>query len=167
MTEPLILPAPTLRVVSPKMNPAIKAQWVAALRSGTYSQVRGYLSSASGMCCLGVLCDLAKQAQIGDWVPEVEYDDNEGITELKEYRSFFEENNYEVPPEPVAAFAGFIDTTNPYVRINADFAERCGVQQLGRLGDISTDGYFIIDLATLNDNGIPFSVIADLIEEQL
>lgn len=42
-----------------KMNPEIKAQWVAALRSGTYPQGQSVLRSLDGRyCCLGVLCDL-------------------------------------------------------------------------------------------------------------
>lgn len=46
-----------------KMNPDIKARWVAALRSGEYKQGRGRLrSSANEFCCLGVLCNLHAQA---------------------------------------------------------------------------------------------------------
>lgn len=40
------------------MNPSIKAKWVAALRSGEYEQCAGTLRNDSGMCCLGVLCDV-------------------------------------------------------------------------------------------------------------
>ena len=42
-----------------KMNPEIKAQWVAALRSGDYKQGRQQLRDADNFfCCLGVLCNL-------------------------------------------------------------------------------------------------------------
>lgn len=41
-----------------KMNPEIKAKWVAALRSGEYKQGKGSLSTGGEFCCLGVLCDL-------------------------------------------------------------------------------------------------------------
>jgi hypothetical protein len=42
-----------------KLNPEIKARWVAALRSGEYTQTTGMLKRAENtMCCLGVLCDL-------------------------------------------------------------------------------------------------------------
>lgn len=46
------------------MNPEIKAQWLAALRSGNYIQGKYYLQSfdVTGeqhtFCCLGVLCDI-------------------------------------------------------------------------------------------------------------
>lgn len=41
---------------SPKMDPALKAKWVSALRSGDYLQARGTLFDGKGHCCLGVLC---------------------------------------------------------------------------------------------------------------
>lgn len=41
------------------MNADLKAKWIAALRSGDYRQVQGYLHNEGGFCCLGVLCDLA------------------------------------------------------------------------------------------------------------
>lgn len=40
------------------MNPSIKASWVEALRSGDYSQGKGWLRKGDAYCCLGVLCDL-------------------------------------------------------------------------------------------------------------
>lgn len=46
-----------------KMNQEIKAQWVAALRSGEYKQGRHQLRSPDNdFCCLGVLCNLHAQA---------------------------------------------------------------------------------------------------------
>lgn len=56
------------------MNPEIKAQWVAALRSGDYLQGVGSLRYEGGFdgsmryCCLGVLCDLAVKAGVGAWI---------------------------------------------------------------------------------------------------
>lgn len=51
------------------MLPEIKAQWVAALRSGEFLRGQGYLTrvNADGSeqdCCLGVLCKLAIKAGI-------------------------------------------------------------------------------------------------------
>lgn len=42
------------------MDPEIKAKWIAALRSGTYSQTKCTLRDPKGFCCLGVLCDLVR-----------------------------------------------------------------------------------------------------------
>lgn len=42
------------------MNPGIRAQWCAALRSGEYKRGTGRLHQFDDrFCCLGVLCDLA------------------------------------------------------------------------------------------------------------
>lgn len=49
------------------MNPEIKAQWIAALRSGTYLQGVGALHVNGDYCCLGVLCDLHAKAGLGTW----------------------------------------------------------------------------------------------------
>lgn len=49
------------------MNPTIKAQWIAALRSGDYLQGVGALHANGGYCCLGVLCDLHAKAGLGQW----------------------------------------------------------------------------------------------------
>jgi hypothetical protein len=45
------------------MDPEIKAKWIAALRSGDYSQTESYLRNYHGFCCLGVLCDLIEPEQ--------------------------------------------------------------------------------------------------------
>ena len=41
-----------------------RKQWVAALRSGNYTQTRGVLRNAQGFCCLGVACDISG---LGEW----------------------------------------------------------------------------------------------------
>lgn len=42
------------------MDKKLKAEWVAALRSGKYKQAKGKLLNpkTGGMCCLGVLCHI-------------------------------------------------------------------------------------------------------------
>lgn len=52
-----------------KMNPEVKAEWVAALRSGEYKQTkeRVLADGRGGFCCLGVLCDLYAKAQGSQW----------------------------------------------------------------------------------------------------
>jgi len=66
------------------MNKEIKAAWVAALRSGSYSRGTGYLRQRNDKgrlqyCCLGVLCNLGAQAK-NKWYEDSDlfyYDDNE------------------------------------------------------------------------------------------
>lgn len=48
------------------MNVEWKAKWIAALRSGLYSQTTGVLKDENGYCCLGVLCDISG---LGQWEP--------------------------------------------------------------------------------------------------
>lgn len=43
----------------PKMNAAVKAQWLRALRSGEWTQITEILGdTGKGRCCLGVLADV-------------------------------------------------------------------------------------------------------------
>lgn len=50
------------------MDPVIKKAWVGALRSGKYTQGRHALRETVGdkvtHCCLGVLCELAAEANV-------------------------------------------------------------------------------------------------------
>jgi hypothetical protein len=41
------------------MDAALKAKWVAALRSGEYQQGKGKFEHDGKFCCLGVLCKVA------------------------------------------------------------------------------------------------------------
>lgn len=53
------------------MKSDIKAQWIAALRSGEYEQGHGLLHPTDNTyCCLGVLCDLHAKAGLGMWVDD-------------------------------------------------------------------------------------------------
>jgi hypothetical protein len=80
------------------MNPEIKAEWVAALRSGEYKQGRSYLGQRLDdemyYCCLGVLCEVTKE-RLGIQAEEV--------SEVVHYQS---RNAY--PPYRVMDFAGLI-----------------------------------------------------------
>jgi len=49
------------------MKPEIKAQWLAALRSGDYQQGRSLLHYEDQFCCLGVLCDLYAKDTGNTW----------------------------------------------------------------------------------------------------
>jgi hypothetical protein len=82
-----------------KMNPEVKARWVAALRSGEYQQTRGRLYRDGAMCCLGVLCDIHAKEHGLKWEPEgsrVTYLESTGL-----------------PPLPVLEWAGLGFDENP------------------------------------------------------
>ena len=76
----------------PPMDPALKAEWLKALRSGKYEQARETLRDTSvrscpAFCCLGVLCDLydSKAWKVADSAMSYsrwEYDDDDETGEL-------------------------------------------------------------------------------------
>lgn len=125
--------------MSARMNPEIKAQWVAALRSGEFAQGFSALHSQEpvGYCCLGVLCVLAQRAGIVEASPEsnglVRYGTSDDSTEVAYL------------PQEVITWAGLA----------------------GRNPRVSATGPYGKSLSQMNDEGAPFSVIADHIEEYL
>jgi hypothetical protein len=123
-----------------KMNPAIKAQWVAALRSGEYAQATGHLRRDAGFCCLGVLTDIAVKAGVGKWV--------EGRDGGFEYPDGENGVRYTLLPNGVACWAG-LPTDDVGCGPTVDIAG------------------FVTQLADHNDSGRTFAQIADAIEAQL
>jgi hypothetical protein len=73
-----------------KMNPQIKAEWMARLRSGEFEQGKRALQKNGKFCCLGVLSEIAADAGVaercsfnsvngdGDPVVSVRYNDYTG-----------------------------------------------------------------------------------------
>ncbi len=49
------------------MNPEIKQQWIAALKSGNYQQGKQALRNGDKYCCLGVLCDIYSKEKNIEW----------------------------------------------------------------------------------------------------
>lgn len=131
------------------MNPEIKAKWLEALRSGEYQQGRERLKSPDSnprYCCLGVLCDLAVKEGVARWDDSVVIDEHVAI-DAAGRRAWAE------LPFGVAVWAGVVDSGgdpdgNPWVDDPAHDGERN-------------------TLASLNDSGVSFREIADIIEAQL
>jgi len=126
------------------MNPEIKAQWVADLRSGEFEQGQNYLNVDGKLCCLGVLCEQAVKTGVID-----SHDNGYGIV--------IYDGKDNVLSEKVRAWAGLpeagpevVNESNPSVTVD-DTA---------------------VSLAELNDgeNGWTrrtFEQIADIIDAQL
>ena len=109
------------------MNPEIRAQWCAALRSGDYAQADGYLHRATGACCLGVLCDLAVKAKV--------------IGEPVDCGGFWSfEGNAHFLPAAVMTWAG-IRENDPVV------------YGAGALSNLNDDGTPFAEIADLIDGG--------------
>jgi hypothetical protein len=125
-------------------NQTVIKQWVDALRSGDYKQTTGYLhridadyETPAGMCCLGVLCDLAVKADV------VQAHAIGGG--LMQYG-----NETHVLPRVVKEWAG-LEFDNPYVDHVVDYD---GVPEPAH-----------DPLSLLNDDfGLGFEAIADAIE---
>jgi len=120
------------------MDKEIKAQWIAALRSGRYRQgycfLKAEVDGISHFCCLGVLCELALEAG----VVSSEMPDNAGIVN-------YAEGSYTLPAV-VRHWSGIQSSVGSF-RVN------------GRRGE---------SLATLNDtNRLDFNSIAIVIENEL
>lgn len=120
------------------MKKEVAEKWVAALRSGDYEQGKYSLRNASGQyCCLGVLCEITGVKKTGT--------DEEGATK------YGDSNGY-LPPS--ASKLSGIDISNG--SFNGKPVRWPDSIPQSRRASTS--------LTTLNDQGVPFSAIADFIE---
>lgn len=117
--------------------------WVAALRSGDYKQASMALRVSDKFCCLGVLCDISKT---GTWV--CEYDPEENPLQDKRYYRVNGFEDYTQLPVPVRDWLG-IPEGDPAIDIpeTRDHENDCSA----------------VTLAGLNDQGLTFNQIADVI----
>lgn len=120
------------------MKPEIKARWVAALRSGKYEQAYGALRRNVGFCCLGVLCDVASEDQIGKWEPS--HMEVQRVQKIYQFNCHNKQSSDGLLPGPVMEWAG-LSCPSPVVEAST--------------------------LVGHNDEGESFSEIADLIERYL
>lgn len=139
------------------MKKEIADIWVKALRSGNYKQTEGHLKAGDGYCCLGVLCEVLG----AKFVPNPEYykgdEDRSGkpIRSRAPYVVEFQGKTLaptDVLPEEIASVAG-INTNGG--RFNFDNEAVDGDTKFPYTHD---------ELTELNDFGIGFGKIADVIE---
>lgn len=124
------------------MKPEIKEMWVNALRSGDYPQNHdGKLRNENGYCCLGVLCDLYAKENNKEW------GDYRILGDGYDFEDYFD-----FPPQSVIEWAG-LSNKNPAVEVVYDEED-----------EPFSDNE---PLASLNDKGMPFDEIANLISSQL
>lgn len=74
-------------------------RWVAALRSGEYTQARKSLRDGDSFCCFGVLCDLAARDGGPQWKKEKPFKDDWHFA----YRTSF-------PPEKITEYVGLTES---------------------------------------------------------
>lgn len=133
------------------MNRDVGRLWVKTLRSNRFKQGRGYLGGEAGHCCLGVLCELAVEAGV-----ITRADDDRTMTDvlIYAYRGPSAVSGYRefLPPE-VVEWAG-LPNASPSVPAAV-------VPRSVYAAEIFQDP----SLASLNDYGTSFDLIADMIEE--
>lgn len=131
-----------------ELDPEAKRQWIEALRDPERKQARGFLNNGTGMCCLGVACDIS---EVGGW-QDHSFDGNvwynPGIGWGHEDKGL---------PNPVAKWLGV--PTDPNYR-----PENPRVPGLLVKNDYETGLDSDVSLAQLNDSGFTFAQIADVIE---
>jgi hypothetical protein len=135
-----------MNIQQEKMDQRVKQLWVDELRNGGHEQGTGYLkrqhpgNDTPEYCCLGILCEIAVR---------------EGV----------------IAPAVASAFEAWVDTIYSYEGGENKLLPRDVQRWAGLEGaDVKvelTDDEGPRFLAGINDTGIPFTVIADLIEKQL
>jgi len=143
------------------MQKYYKDLWIQALRSGKYKQGRGYLKyildKEGFYCCLGVLEEIVRN----DPSNSLEKDFNSG-------RAFC---SVEVTNEVFARHAGITspyDLEFPYdseISFEIKLTKDHPILKMENFENFDINQR--IHLSSLNDKGIQFEVIANLIEEQL
>lgn len=157
------------------MKASIRTKWLAALRSGEYKQnTDGALRKHDCYCCLGVLCDVVAP---GQWT------DDFGVGGL--YRSYIKcddgsriNSSTTLPSRTLMEMLGFKESpSNPDSGIRSgtiDVAEDHPIWDRliahpdlrGKISEV--DEWQVanrLELTALNDAGISFKDIADIIEE--
>jgi len=102
-----------------KIKPEVKEDWLAALRSGEYTQGKDFLCRANGsMCCLGVLRDTIDE---GDWYFDEE--ENAWRSTARKRDDLDYDNGLTMPTSKTYKAAGLNeDTANMLARLNDDGA---------------------------------------------
>lgn len=125
----------------PKLIPERKQEWIAALRSGEFTQGKGSLNLDNKYCCLGVACELAARAGIVSDRIIVRHPVTNSV--FVRY-----DGEAEYLPRSVRIWlfgSDDIQLRNPIIETKSQSPS----------------------LASLNDSGVSFSKIANYIEEQL
>lgn len=151
------------------MDARIKAEWTDLLRSGNFNQGSQKLHTSTRnedgterheFCCLGVLCELAVEAGIVDRVELSPADGYEGPDVTYAYVPKVDPTDrtaVHYPPQEVAEWAGLRDT-NPYVNTTPEDFPSGDREYLRAQRQV---------IANANDDGAPFTKIADIIDDQL
>lgn len=154
------------------MNKEIADRWVTELRSGNYPQTTGMLhviesttERPTGFCCLGVLCEMAVKDGVIDPPTdgaESNFDEEVIIT----YAVYGDGEGSALPDHRVLEYAELrteTGSTLEYQDVSDLLSSEEVVAIFGRYPeDVLPDRQ--VSLVDLNDNGVDFGLIADIIE---
>lgn len=130
------------------MKREAKQEWVAALRSGAYAQIRGRLKGKEGYCCLGVLSEICAAKGHGTWSVRGVF------THAIKPRAGADKEHYQDATLLPASLANWLD-------LETDGTLPFKVRKSATNNELEPTTY---SLAQANDDGCSFSQIADLIE---
>lgn len=155
------------------MNAAIKAELVERLRSGKYIQGKEKLATKEGddtlYCCLGVLCEIAVERGIINRIEQdVECWDCENPDACIPKVEVHYDHTYDATlPEKVVNWAGIesVDIDDRSASDNFDDYEGMGRFEAER--HKRTGNVVHASLAGMNDDGVPFTEIAQFIEDEV
>lgn len=145
-------PKEEVKELSKEEKIEVYKEWIEALRSGKYKQTKNVLKTRlslnneeCGYCCLGVLCEIEKERfGLTEYAPSLYIEDEE-------------DEGKEIPnPNPCFIF----DETEESLPVKA--IKALGWADNNYLGLISGNR----KLAALNDEGVEFPEIADIIEDE-
>lgn len=150
------------------MKKEIADRWVQELRSGRYSQTVGnlHISDSStdrrpvGFCCLGVLCSMAVEDGVIDPPSSTTARYADGIVTYNEY-----EGLQSLPGPAVLDYATLSSETGEGLTLDdvKDFLTSDQVRAV--FHQPNPEDWYVTTLVDMNDNGVPFSTIADIIEK--
>lgn len=155
------------------MNAAIKAELVERLRSGKYAQGKEKLATKEGddtlYCCLGVLCEMAVERGIINRIEQdVEcWDCENPDTCVTKVEVHYDNTYHATLPKKVIDWAGIesVDIDHRSADENFDDYEGMGRFEAESYRHNGTVPH--ATLAGMNDEGVPFTEIAQFIEDEV
>ncbi len=141
---------------SPSPSPSLSPEdWAAALESGNYTQIQGRLHTDTGFCCLGVLCEIS---QLGTWKRDAtnthsyQIDTNGSLT-----------TDVALVPRSIRERIHLATADGDFLFSSLPLRLRLDVRAAARKANPNYRLPRIVSLAALNDNNVPFPLIAQII----
>jgi hypothetical protein len=137
------------------MNPIVKQQWIEALRSDSYKQGKDCLrDNQDNFCCLGVLCDVVqkKKAELPD------------VPRFVEWRYAPEQAEHDLPYVFAVSEGNTENQCSTDLYLPPALAKALKISENGFIKELKDKDCRDVNLALLNDEGLTFSQIADVIE---